>query len=299
MNPIAETPKWMPGSAPIAVVMISLNEGHNLRETLENLKGFAQEVILVDSFSVDDTIDIALEYGVQVVQRKFTGFGDQWNFALRELPITAPWTMKLDPDERLDETLKHALCNLTSGGKADGIVVKRKLFFMQKALPIIQPILRVWRSGTCRFTDVAVNEHPVVEGRIVHADGELAHHDSPDLAHWFTKQNKYTTMEAVWQYQRNPLAAEPKLFGSVLERRMWLKRHFWKVPGRYLILFLYNYLVLGAWRAGRAGYIWARLRSDIYRIWEYKLAEIRMTGRLPKDVPSQAGHPDPRVRQYQ
>ena len=100
---------WQPGLAPVAVVMISLNEGHNLEAVLENLKGWAQEVFLVDSYSQDDTVDIALRHGVQVVQRRFRGFGDQWNFALEHLPITAPWTMKLDPDERLSDELKANL----------------------------------------------------------------------------------------------------------------------------------------------------------------------------------------------
>lgn len=288
---------WIPGSAPLAVVMISLNEGHNLRDTLENLKGFAQEVFLVDSYSVDDTIDIALEYGIHVVQRKFSGFGDQWNFALRELPISAAWTMKLDPDERLDDCLKASISSLVSNANANGIVVNRKLWFMGRALPIVQPILRLWKTGVCQFTDVAVNEHPLVAGPLVTAKGELKHFDSPDLEHWLAKQNRYTTMEAIWQFQGKNLAASPKLFGNSLQRRMWLKKHFWKVPGRYIALFLYNYLIQGAWRAGRAGYIWARLRSDVYRLWEYKYAEISLNGQMPVQVPSQAGLPDPRIEQ--
>ena len=60
---------WETGSAPIAVVMISLNEGHNLKDICENLNGWAQEVFLVDSYSKDDTIDIALNYGINTVQR--------------------------------------------------------------------------------------------------------------------------------------------------------------------------------------------------------------------------------------
>src|SRR6202022_3823130 len=92
-----------PGCAPIAVVMIALNEAHNMESVLQNLAGWAQEVFLVDSYSSDGTVDVALKHGVHVVQREFRGFGDQWNFALRELPITAPWTMKFDPDERLSE----------------------------------------------------------------------------------------------------------------------------------------------------------------------------------------------------
>ena len=92
--------------------MITLNEGHNMAAVLENLRGWAQEVFIVDSYSKDDTVDIALKHGAHVVQRQFRGFGDQWNFAMSQLPITAPWTMKLDPDERLTDALKHnALVN--------------------------------------------------------------------------------------------------------------------------------------------------------------------------------------------
>ena len=131
--------------------MISLNEAHNLEAVLQNLSGWAQEVFLVDSYSADDTIDIALKHGVQVVQRRFRGFGDQWNFALRELPITAPWTMKLDPDERLTDELKASIESMVKRGDQDGIVIKRRLWFMGAVLPVEQPILRVWRTGGLSF----------------------------------------------------------------------------------------------------------------------------------------------------
>ncbi len=80
---------WKPGEAPVAVVMISLNEAHNMEEVCSNLKGWAQEVYLVDSYSQDETVDIALRHGVCVVQRRFRGYGDQWNFAIKNLPIAA------------------------------------------------------------------------------------------------------------------------------------------------------------------------------------------------------------------
>jgi len=291
----AEAAPWAAGSAPVAVVMISLNEAHNLEEVLRNLAGWAQQVFLVDSCSADDTVDIALRHGVQVVQRRFKGFGDQWNFAVNELPITAPWTMKLDPDERLTDALKASLQDLALNGQQAGIVVQRRLWFMGAVLPVEQDILRVWRTRTCRFTDVAVNEYPVVEGRLGRATGYLEHHDSPDLDHWLTKQNRYTTAEAIAQFEARALAAPPRFFGSALQRRMWLKRYFWRVPGRYVILFLYHLLVVGAWRAGRVGWIWARLRTEVYRMWEYKRYEMDLLGHVPARVPSHCGQRDERV----
>jgi glycosyltransferase involved in cell wall biosynthesis len=291
--------RWQTGTVPVAVVMISLNEAHNLEDVLRNLAGWAQQVFLVDSCSADETVDIALRHGVQVVQRRFKGFGDQWNFAVNDLPITAPWTMKLDPDERLTDELKASIEQLVRDGRQDGIIVQRRLWFMGALLPVEQAILRVWRTRACRFTDVAVNEYPIVEGCMTRATGYLEHHDSPDLDHWLAKQNRYTTAEAIAQFEAGIPAAPPRLFGSALQRRMWLKRHFWRVPGRYVLLFLYHLLVTGAWRVGRVGWIWARLRTEVYRMWEYKRYEMVRLGHVPAKIPCCPGTPHPQVRQYQ
>jgi glycosyltransferase involved in cell wall biosynthesis len=288
----------MPGIAPVAVVMISLNEGHNMEAVCRNLSGWAQEVFLVDSYSQDETIDIAMSYGARVVQRRFRGFGDQWNFALQELPITAPWTMKLDPDERLSEELKRNLQMAMEQKLADGFSLNRRLWFMGKPLHVCQPIVRVWRTGQCRFTDIAVNEYPQINGSVIRVTGELEHHDSPDLDHWLEKQNHYTTAEAITLANRGPFAETPRFLGTKLQRRMWLKKHFYRLPFRYFLLFLFHWLLQGAWRAGWVGYAWARLRADVIRLIEYKRREIEITGRLPGHRPQGPGKPDPRVQQY-
>lgn len=289
---------WTKGTAAVAVVMIALNEAHNMEAVLANLRGWAQEVFLVDSYSSDATVDIAIRHGVHVVQRAFKGFGDQWNFALRELPISAPWTMKLDPDERISDALKREIARAIRDGGMAGIGFERRLWFMSRRLPVRQSLVRVWQTGRCRFTDVPVNEHPVVDGEVRQVAGELEHHDSPDLDHWLEKQNRYTTAEAIATFEGGRLADEPRLLGTALQRRMWIKKHFMKVPFRYGAMFLYHYLVLGAWRAGWVGYAWSRLRCDVYRLWEYKLREIRITGRLPLKGPTEPGKPDPRVPQF-
>ena len=289
---------WTPGVAPVAVVMISLNEAHNMEAVLSNLKGWAQEVFLVDSHSADDTVDIALRHGVHVVQRRFRGFGDQWNFALRELPITAPWTMKLDPDERLSDELKRNLADAMRRGETDGFTMQRRLWFMGRALPVRNDILRVWKTGQCRFSDVLVNEHPLVQGTIAHVAGDIEHHDSPDLEHWLHKQNKYTTAEALAFVQGATVNVRRKLLGSKEGRRAWLKLHFFKIPFRYLLVFLYYIVFKGVWRAGKVGLIWARLRADVYRYREYKIIEMGITGRRPGNVRFGIGRADARVPQF-
>jgi glycosyltransferase involved in cell wall biosynthesis len=289
--------EWKPGVCPIAVIMISLNEGHNMEAVCENLSGWAQEVFLVDSYSKDETVDIALKYGVQVVQRRFRGFGDQWNFALRNLPINAEWTMKLDPDERLSDELKESIRGLMESPTAQGVAVKRELWFMGRPLPIKDEILRVWRTGSCSFTEVSVNEHPVVAGEIVVAEGALEHQDSPDMEHWVEKQNRYTSSEALGLFSGASFADIPKYFGTPLQRRMWFKKNFYRLPFRYLALFVYYFFIKGTWRVGRVGLIWARLRCDVMRMVEYKHFEMKITGKTPAKRTYGPGASDMRVPQ--
>lgn len=291
---------WISGSAPVAVVLISLNEGHNMEEVLENLKGWAQEVFLVDSCSTDKTIDIALRYGVHVVQRRFRGFGDQWNFAL-SLPISASWTMKMDPDERLSDDLKDEILAETQhiNSQIDSFNIPIRLFFMKRKLPSVLKLKRLWRTGSARFSSVDANEHVLTKGITKDLRHEIRHLDSPDLDHWVTKQNRYTTAEAISQFNGHHLSVPPKLFGDALQRRMWVKKYFWLFPARYQILFFYHLFVIGAWRAGRVGWIWSHLRTEVYRQWEYKRYEIALNGRVPTYIPSHAGDADPRVPYFE
>ncbi|MEM7004589.1 MAG: glycosyltransferase family 2 protein [Pseudomonadota bacterium] len=266
-------------NAPLAIVMISLNEAHNIDHVLDSIVSLGAEVYLLDSFSSDGTVEIAQHRGVYVSQRAFTNFGDQWNHALKNMPITAPWTMKLDPDERLTPELVQSINEaLKPDAPEAGFSLNRRLWFMGKPMPVRQDVLRIWRTGECRFADVLVNEHPLVEGRIGQLSGTLEHHDSPNLHHWFEKQNRYTTSEARTFFEGRALAATPKFLGSTLERRMWLKRAYRFVPFRHHLMFLYCWLWLGAWRSGRPGLIWARLRATVFRMREDKLYEMRSLG---------------------
>lgn len=269
---------WRPGKCPITIVLITLNEEYHLQECLDNLSGWAKEVCILDSFSTDQTIEIARQNGAQLLQKEFRSFGEQWNYALDRFEITTDWVMKIDPDERVSDKLKSELSNLLAGAHDidfRGIIVQRRLWFMGRALPIEQPLLRVWKKGSCRFSDVLVNEYPIVDGKLISISGRIEHFDSPDLEHWLNKQNKYTTAEALSQFNSLPLSFKPSLLGSSLERRMFMKKYYPMLPFRHLALFLYYLLIKNVWIAGRTGLIWARLRIDVMRFIEYKKYELK------------------------
>lgn len=293
-----EISSWKGGACPVSVVMISLNEAHNMRECLDLLVGWAEEVFLVDSYSKDATVDIALEYGVHVVQRRFTGFGDQWNFAISQLPISTPWILKLDPDERLSTEFKISVDRAVRAPSVDAYRANIRLHFMDQPLPVSLKLTRLFRSGSAVMSNSLVNEHLQTSKKVSNLSGFIEHKDSPNLHHWLHKQNQYSSAEAKATIEGHDLPFNPSLFGTKWERRMWLKKYFLKVPFRFFFMFFYYYFYMGLWRAGKVGLIWCRLRCDVHRLHEYKVYEMRLRNSPSDYHVLGVGEPDSRVKQY-
>jgi glycosyltransferase involved in cell wall biosynthesis len=282
--------------APVTVIMLTLNEEFHLPRAIENVKDWADEIFIVDSCSTDRTVDIALEHSVNIVQRPFTNFGDQWNFALEKLPIRSPWTFMLAPDERLTPELKAEISATAYGNSnCSAYSVKWRLWFMGKPLHVWAPVLRLWRTGKCHISNVIVNEHPIIEGPVGKLKAVLEHYDRPSLHEWFEKQNRYSTMEAIMRITEAPLSTSPRLLGTVLERRMFFKKIFRHVPLRFQLLWIYNVLVRGAWLDGWRGLAWARLQVEKERAIELKFVEMKTTGYIPEMAKTEDPRYDPRV----
>lgn len=260
----------------ISVVFITKNEAFHISSVIDNVKDFAKEIFVVDSGSSDNTVELAKKAGATVLYHEFLGFGAQWNWALDNCPIKTTWTMKMDPDERLSEKLKQEIETVLLNTPAIGIAFDRVLWFMGHRLSGVKnEIIRIWRTGHCHFSDVNVNEHPIINGGVVKLHGEMEHYDSRDLSHWLMKQNDYTTREAQMRFDGDKLAVEPNFLGNSLERRMWLKRIFFNIPFRYVIHNLILFFFKGAWRSGFNGWRWVKCREMVMRLREYKYLEMK------------------------
>lgn len=290
---------WPEGTVPVTVVMITLNEGHNIPEVLANIRGWAQRVLIVDSYSRDGTVDEALTGGAEIVQRRFRGFGDQWNFAISGLPIDTPWTMKLDPDERLSLDLKARIQEAIADPSVGAISFRRRWWLLGGPLPIHDVVLRLWRTGECEFSDQLVNEHPVTKSNPRIVNGFMEHLDSPDLDHWLEKQNRYSTAEAITYVQdQNPVSLSQALRGERWQRSMWIKRNIYRLPFWESFLFLYFFAFRGLWMAGPRGAAAARLWRDCHRWRWMKIREMQRTGQTHIKPVHGHGLPDPRIRDY-
>lgn len=260
----------------IAVLFITLNEEYHIGSAIDNVKDIASEIWVIDSGSTDRTVEIAESKGAKVVYHKFENFGAQWNFAL-SLPIEAAWTMKMDPDERLRSELKAEIMQEAIVQDAiSGFEFDRILWFMGKPMRGWKDrVVRIWRTGKCHFTDVIVNEHPLIDGKVKFLKGRMDHLDSKNLCNWIEKQNKYTSQVAEARIRNVEYAASPRLLGSRLERHMWVKRLYLSLPMRHLARFVYIYFAKKLWREGLTGWHCALMRVWVGRCVDAKIIEMK------------------------
>lgn len=267
------------GKVSLTVIMITLNEEYHIGKAIDNVSDIAENIFIVDSLSYDRTVDIAIEKGASIIQRPFTNFGDQWNFALNNNPFDTDWVMKIDPDERLSKKLKNQIREtIDLKDSLNAYELKTRLWFMGKPLHVSMNLLRLWKSGMCKFSNVQVNEHALVKGNIGLLDGYLEHHDSRDLHHWMEKQNLYTTREANRFYKSLEFSVPPNFFGTKMERKMFFKKHFFKIPFRYTLQFIYELFFRKAYLSGANGVRWVKSRIKVRKLIELKIKEAKIKG---------------------
>lgn len=186
----------------ISVFIIAKNESATLPLCLESLKNFAQEVIVVDGFSTDDTLKIAQEYGAKTFQRTLESFTKQKQFALEQ--CTCKWVINMDADEQMEEPLKKEILEAIKTSDAALILLPNSNTFLGRKMK---------HSGLARQYKerMALREKARFEGGLVHeimrADGKVqslknnyTHIPYRDIAHYFEKLNRYSSLGAQSMY---------------------------------------------------------------------------------------------------
>lgn len=291
----------------LGVIILTFNEEANLAAAIDSIQGWAKEIFVVDSYSTDRTVEIALSYenrGVQVVQHAFENYSAQWNWALCHLPISQEWTLKLDADERVTPEFKDEVGQLLSSvnEEVEGFYFRRRLVFLGKRLrwggTTQNHDLRLWRSHRATFENRTVNEHALVRGQTREIQSYVDHCDFKTFSDWLDKHNRYASMEARCHIERNVTGdVPPRLMGNPAERRMWFRSVYYKVPLRHYFYFLYRYILRLGFLDGKAGFHFAFLRAS-YHYWiDLKIEEYRRTGVLPEVLWPPRGQPHPVVAQ--
>jgi len=270
---------------PVSVIVPVKNEGHQLARCLESVR-WADEIIVVDSNSDDDTVEVAERHGARVVQFKKQGpWPKKKNWALENLPFRNEWVLLLDADEVLPAGADAEIRRLVSGDPngVRGYWINRRFLFMGRWLRhSYYPNwnLRLFQHRFGRFErltseetesgDVEVHEHVVVNGETGRMRTELDHYAFPTITNFVEKHNRYSnweahvTLEAAMGNGHRPQSARARM-------KAWT-RH---LPFRPLLRFLYLYVWQRGFLDGREGYYFARLHAMYEFLSVTKTFELR------------------------
>ena len=266
-------------TAPVAAVVLTLNEERNLPGCLASLAGWVREIFVVDSGSTDGTLAIAREAGATVFQHPFEHYGAQRNWAIDNLPIAAPWTLHVDADERITPELCESITAALARGSAslgqiDGFLVSRRTMFMGRWIqhgghyPAWH--LRLVRTGAARCEDRLYDQHFYVAGAVQKLQGDLIDTLTPNLATFTARHLRWAALEAA--EQEAPADAVGRIRGKLatdnaIERRRWLRDWYARLPlfVRPTAYFLYRYIVRLGFLDGRAGLVFHVLQGFWFR----------------------------------
>jgi glycosyltransferase involved in cell wall biosynthesis len=179
----------------ISVFIIAFNEEKIIAKCLEKLY-WADEVIVVDSGSKDETVSICEKFGAKVIYNKFESFGKQKQFALNQ--TNNDWVLSLDADEILSNLLIDEIKNTKFSEKINGYLVPRTHFFLGKVFKYgsenKKPILRLFNKKKGKYLEYIIHETIQVEGRIATLKSEMIHYTVFDLSTAVQKQIKYALL---------------------------------------------------------------------------------------------------------
>lgn len=261
----------------LTVVILTFNEAHHIERAIASVRAIARSILVVDSFSSDDTVRLARNAGARVVQHRFTSHAAQLQWALDHGGIATGWTLRLDADEVIEADLARGIADALPSLAADvtGVLLNRKHVFMGRWIrhggryPLW--LLRLWRTGAGRVEPRWMDEHVVVDhGRAIRLAGGFADANRGDLTFFTAKHNDYASREAV-----AVLAARHALFDTapaalagqarrkrMIKTKVYDRLPLWAGPAGY---FLYRYVVQRGFLDGRAGLIYHGLQGFWYR----------------------------------
>lgn len=192
--------------AKISALIITFNEVDHIKEVINNIS-FADEIIVVDSFSTDGTLEELAQFtNVKIIKRAFKNFTDQRNFALQH--ATNDWVLFIDADERLTDKLKNEIiATINSPTDIAAFMVRRLYFFNKKRIYFsgfqTDTTYRLFKKNKVTYIeDKLVHEMPKIEGKSAILKSNMLHYCIDNAEHFKSKMEHYAQLKALELHQK-------------------------------------------------------------------------------------------------
>lgn len=214
---------------PLSCTVLCFNEESNLEDCLKSVS-WCDELVIVDSFSTDRTLEIAKRFTPLVFQRRFDGFAQQRLFSFSK--TSHEWILYIDADERLSPDLQTQIQQVLSQEKldVDGFELPRLNFYFGGAVrhgeiyPDYQ--LRLFRKSRFTMEALAVHESAKVSGTVKRLTHDIIHLTATDWRVYARKQDNYTTLEAEKKFKTTKPV--PPLAPTLRAVSGFIKKYFLK-----------------------------------------------------------------------
>lgn len=279
----------------ITAIIATKDEAKNIGRCLEALT-FAERVVVVDSQSADETVQIARQHNAEILQFTYGGgYPKKRQWALDTLRISTPWVLLLDADEVVTPALAKEIEAAVQASDFDAYYIRKGFHFLGYRFRFggfSHSAVLLFRTGCAKFErlfedhesglDMEVHERLIVQGRIGSLGQPLVHEDFKGLAAYIDRHNKYSTWEA--QLRRNylisgqygELAIPAQISRDVQRRRRFLKKIAMRLPLEPQLWFLYHYVFRLGLLEGRPGLIASQLRASYISQVRAKMYECRL-----------------------
>ena len=253
---------------PITVIIFTLNEQIHLPSCFDALQ-WCDDVIVVDSFSSDNTEIICQQRGARFFQNSFAGFGHQRNWALDNTSPKNAWILILDADERVTPTLVDEMAAIAHVDPDEiGAYRLRRRFYMWERWLRYSSLYPSWvvrfiRHDRVRYVNRGHAESQEVQGETRDLANDLIDENLKGIAEWFDRQNRYASKEAEFELnqEKNGLRATELFSSDALIKRAALKRLGGAIPARGLIYFLYSYIYRLGFLDGKPGFVFCIMKA--------------------------------------
>ena len=264
----------------ITAVILTFNESLHLQRCIESIFPLTKNIVVVDSFSTDDTVDIARRTGATILQRAWqNNHSVQFNWALSQLPAKTEWVFRIDADEILTTALideiKQTL--LTINSSIVGLQCIRKMVFQGSLLKYGgmggTRTLRLFRFGHGRSESRWMDEHIKLDGQSLNLSGAIIDNNLQSLEWWRAKHENYAKREAVdllnlkYHFSASDSVASQAVVSQLSLKRKIKEKIYARLPKglRSMAYFMYRYILLGGFLDDANGRSFHRLQGYWYR----------------------------------
>jgi len=266
----------------LSILILTLNEEINLPDCLNSVS-WCDDIVVFDSCSTDQTVEIAKEKGARVFQRIFDNYAAQRNAALQDVDYKNPWVLMLDADERISKELCFEIEKTLKNVEEDTTLfrIRRKdMFFgqwLRRSSGYPTWFGRLLRVGHV-WVEREINEEYHTDGNIGFLNEHLIHYPfNKGTTYWFERHNRYSSMEAEALIHENQKDFRLDEFFSSdpVVRRKVLKQLAYRIPGRPLLVFCYLYFIRFGFLDKKAGLTYCLLRTFYEFMIDLKVNEVR------------------------